>query len=173
MNTKTYTDYQGLIIEWARERGLLDGDPSVASQKQLLKTLSEIGELADGLVKNDLALIKDAIGDVAVTLVIFCELCDYKLMLDGLDGWPLRHTIVAHYLNSLLMDYVTMSMSRPGSDSAPKAAMTAFLSLKQIAAIHNLTLLECLAHAWEEIKDRKGKTVGGVFIKSVVEVSDE
>lgn len=34
-----------------------------------------------------------------------------------------------------------------------------------LAQTQNLTLKECLDYAWNEIKDRKGKTVNGTFIK--------
>lgn len=34
-----------------------------------------------------------------------------------------------------------------------------------IAAQSGLTLSECYAHSYEEIKDRKGKMVDGVFVK--------
>lgn len=34
-----------------------------------------------------------------------------------------------------------------------------------LAQTQNLTLKECLDYAWDEIKDRKGKTVNGTFIK--------
>jgi hypothetical protein len=37
--------------------------------------------------------------------------------------------------------------------------------LKNIAVRNNLTLLECLQHAWDEIKDRKGKMIDGIFVK--------
>jgi len=33
------------------------------------------------------------------------------------------------------------------------------------ADIQGVTLEHCLEHAWNEIKDRKGKTVNGLFIK--------
>ncbi len=33
-----------------------------------------------------------------------------------------------------------------------------------LAQTQNLTLKECLDYAWNEIKDRKGKTVNGTFI---------
>ena len=33
------------------------------------------------------------------------------------------------------------------------------------AHMQGLTVVECLAHAWDQIKDRKGKMVGGVFVK--------
>lgn len=37
--------------------------------------------------------------------------------------------------------------------------------LLNIVERNNLTLTECLAKAWEDIKDRKGQMVDGVFIK--------
>ena len=37
--------------------------------------------------------------------------------------------------------------------------------LINIAERNNLTLEECLMVAWEDIKDRKGRMVNGVFIK--------
>ena len=37
--------------------------------------------------------------------------------------------------------------------------------LINIAERHNLTLKECLEKAWDDIKDRKGKMVDGIFIK--------
>lgn len=36
-----------------------------------------------------------------------------------------------------------------------------------IATLHGLTLDECLAAAYEEIKDRKGRMIDGVFVKDV------
>ena len=37
--------------------------------------------------------------------------------------------------------------------------------LSNIAERNNLTLKECLEKAWDDIKDRKGKMVDGIFIK--------
>lgn len=74
------------------------------SKNQLLKTVSELGELSDALLKSDSEKIKDGIGDVLVTLII-------------------------------------------------------------LAGTKGLTLKECLNQAWNEIKDRKGETVNGTFIK--------
>ncbi len=40
-----------------------------------------------------------------------------------------------------------------------------FVTLIILAAQNDLTPEECLNAAWEEIKNRKGKTVNGTFIK--------
>lgn len=37
--------------------------------------------------------------------------------------------------------------------------------LINIAERNNLTIQECLAKAWDDIKDRKGRMVDGVFVK--------
>ena len=69
---------QGLLVidqirHWAHERNLIEGsDP----KSQLLKTMSELGELADAINKNRTAEIIDGIGDVVVTLVIIAAQLD-------------------------------------------------------------------------------------------------
>lgn len=59
-------DVNNKILEWANERNLLPGDPN----KQTLKLISEVGELADAIAKNNHAEIIDAIGDIQVVLII-------------------------------------------------------------------------------------------------------
>lgn len=54
------------IIEWATERNLIPGDPN----KQFIKLVEEVGELASGISKNNHAEIIDAIGDIQVVLII-------------------------------------------------------------------------------------------------------
>ena len=43
--------------------------------------------------------------------------------------------------------------------------------LINIAERNGLSLLDCLSHAYEDIKDRKGKMVDGVFVKERVDES--
>jgi NTP pyrophosphatase (non-canonical NTP hydrolase) len=94
-------DYEESIIEWAEARGILSKNDKKA---QLLKTMAELGELADAVTSGDRAEIKDGIGDVLVTLAIQ-------------------------------------------------------------ANMQGLTLRECIAYAYREIKDRKGQMINGAFVK--------
>lgn len=87
------------ILEWAYEKDLFKGSDQ---KTQMLKCVSEVGELADNVAKG--RDIRDDVGDVLVTLIIVC-----------------------HFSNT--------------------------------------DLRECLAFAYDEIKDRKGKMVNGTFIK--------
>lgn len=87
------------VLTWANDRNLIDGG---CPKSQMLKCVSEVGELADNVNKqND---IRDDIGDVLVTLII-------------------------------------------------------------LSAQHDLDLLQCLQVAYDDIKDRKGVMLDGVFIK--------
>lgn len=66
----TFETTQSKVIEWAKARQII---PNSTSQTQLLKTMSELGELADALIKNDREGIIDGLGDVLVTLIIVAE----------------------------------------------------------------------------------------------------
>lgn len=88
------------IEDWSVDKGLNNSDPN----KQMLKVVEEIGELSQGLVKDDRDQVIDSIGDAVVTLVILSQ---------------------------------------------------------QLG----LTLEQCTAYAYNEIKDRKGEMRNGSFIK--------
>ncbi len=90
-----------LIKKWAIDRGIDKASP----EKQFLKVIEEVGELAEGMAKNREEQIKDSIGDVYVTLVILSMQLGYNIE-------------------------------------------------------------DCINAAYDEIKDRKGKTVNGIFVKN-------
>lgn len=74
--------YQGLIYEWSKERGIIQNGKPMA---QAIKTLEETTELLDAMNQNDRDEVKDAIGDIFVTL---CNVCfTYGVELnDCVDG---------------------------------------------------------------------------------------
>lgn len=59
---------QNNVIQWAIERGIIEHSNARA---QLLKAMSEMGELADAEAKNDLDEIQDAVGDIIVCLISY------------------------------------------------------------------------------------------------------
>lgn len=71
----TFEELEKAVAEWARQRRILRNGESTT---QLLKTVSELGELADALIKRDVPGIVDGLGDVLVTLIIVSR-------LEGLD----------------------------------------------------------------------------------------
>lgn len=58
------------IIEWAKERGLINEENA---PKQFIKLTEEVGELASALLKKDPYETIDAIGDINIVLIILCE----------------------------------------------------------------------------------------------------
>lgn len=89
------------IIQWAEDRKIIS--PKNVS-KQFIKVTEELGELAEGINKDNQGQIEDSLGDILVTLII---------------------------------------LSRD----------------------LNVDLLDCLRGAYNVIKNRKGKTINGVFVK--------
>lgn len=98
-----FNELQNKIIQWAKDRNLIEGSDSF---RQFNKLGEETLELFDGLQAGEISEISDALGDVIVVLTI-------------------------------------------------------------IAEQNGLRLLDCINGAYEEIKDRKGKMVDGVFVKEV------
>jgi NTP pyrophosphatase (non-canonical NTP hydrolase) len=59
-----------LIAQWGADRGIVQNAKPMG---QAIKTLEETTELLDALNKGDKQALKDAVGDVFVTLVMVCE----------------------------------------------------------------------------------------------------
>lgn len=64
-------ELEQLVIDWAKARQII---PNAKSTTQLLKAVSEMGELADADIKGDVDGMKDAVGDVLVCLINYCAL---------------------------------------------------------------------------------------------------
>lgn len=57
------------------------------------------------------------------------------------------------------------AMCRNKPDDIKDGIGDGIVTLIILAMQHGLTTEECLAAAWDEIKDRKGKMINGTFIK--------
>ena len=73
----SYADIENKIIIWAQQRRII---PNSNPESQLLKAVSEMGELADATIKKDKEAIVDSVGDVMVCLVNYCALQDINLV---------------------------------------------------------------------------------------------
>jgi NTP pyrophosphatase (non-canonical NTP hydrolase) len=62
----TLNELEPAIREWLEDRMIF---PNSSAQTQCMKAVSEMGELADAIIKNDRNGAYDAIGDVAVCLI--------------------------------------------------------------------------------------------------------
>jgi NTP pyrophosphatase (non-canonical NTP hydrolase) len=73
----TYQALEADIIRWAEARRIV---PNSTPQVQLLKAVSELGELADATIKGEKEEAMDAVGDVMVCLINYCALQDINLV---------------------------------------------------------------------------------------------
>ena len=65
------------VIRWGEARGIVQNSTPYA---QALKTQEELNELFEAISKGDREAIKDAYGDILVTLVMGCACADLDLV---------------------------------------------------------------------------------------------
>lgn len=69
--TDSWKDLENKVIYWSQERRII---PNGTPVSQLLKAVSEVGELCDAEGKKDRRAIEDAVGDILVCLINYCAL---------------------------------------------------------------------------------------------------
>jgi NTP pyrophosphatase (non-canonical NTP hydrolase) len=73
----SYAAIEMKIIQWSEARKII---PNSTPEVQLLKAMSEMGELADATIKGDKEAVVDSVGDVMVCLINYCALQDIHLV---------------------------------------------------------------------------------------------
>ena len=138
-------EYQDLILGWAKDKNITR-EECIPMQK--LKLIEEVGEIANAIVKNKKEEQADGIGDAFVVLTILAKQNGEEF--EAVD-------IYSNFEDTELADLLAMIIY-----SEYNVDFGVFLELcKRL----NLNILDCVSSAWNEIKDRKGRTEGGVFIK--------
>lgn len=148
------------VQQWSIDRGLDKAD----SKKQLLKLYEEFGELASGIAKGNKEVVKDSIGDVVVVLVILAQqqglkkISDFNIICNHLQPSDLMPQA------SETIGLISLRVRRTKSEvEEPIVRLISYL--RTIAKYENLKFEDCLSQAWNEIKDRKGKLIDGVWVK--------
>lgn len=130
----------------------------------MLKLYEEFGELASGLAKGNKEVVKDSIGDVVVVLIILAQ-------QQGLEKISDFNIICNHLQPSDLMPQASETIGlislrvRKTNDEIEEYIVRLISCLRTIAKSENLNFEDCLSQAWNEIKDRKGKLIDGVWVK--------
>lgn len=150
-----------LIYQWGLDRQIIQNGKY---ETQWLKLISEYGELCDSLAKDD--LIDDDIGDMFVVLVMMCGINDVSIQ----DAVSLSERVTSHEgmatigLIGILHGELG-GLRYSGRLDVARAADT-IACLRAIAVSKGMTLDECVAVAYNDIKDRRGYlNTEGVFIK--------
>lgn len=133
----TLEEVKKAIEQWFIDLGY---DNQERAEKQYLKIIAEVGEMADALCKEDHENFKSEAGDVFVTIVGYC-------LQNG------RHFVINHtepeklFSNNALVNEVISSILYTDFSSAIDY-------LFDICINQNTTLLECATIAYNKIQSR-------------------
>ena len=73
---RSFRELESDLLRWGEARRII---PNAKPHTQLMKAVSELGELCDAELKADMAKIEDGVGDVVVCLIMYCALKDIDL----------------------------------------------------------------------------------------------
>lgn len=155
------------VQDWAVNKGILDNGTPV---KQALKTLEESSELLAAVVDDDRDALIDAIGDVAVTLIIqFFMHKDWpKIQLNQLTSEVNRHNVdYARMCVKFSSNMVAELHKKNWDQDAYENANVIIQCLNMICVANYLSLKECVQAAYDVISKRTGKMVNGQFVKDI------
>ena len=171
-----------LIEQWAKDREL---DKKGTVEGQTIKTVEEMSELIKGICKNNIDMIKDAIGDVFVTLVVGNMIQNKENSIAEINKtiaeWDSYMKDNYLYSKEECINWAgeeeilwILAFTEEISDFISKNAEERYTSngmyniyvmLYTCALRNNLTLEDCIESAYNEIKNRKGKMINGTFVK--------
>lgn len=170
---KTLPEYRELILGWARDRNLIEG---ATPQTQLDKLFEEVGEFGGAAArkavpgKRDemIAKMKDGLGDIFVVVTILAEQLGLEpnfAELEGLDDDASNSMLYlcAGCIAGVVLNYDIEPNFPP--EEPVWHFNSAIAVAKAVAEENGFDFLECVAMAWDEIKDRKGRMIDGVFVK--------
>lgn len=73
----TFEELHEAIIQWAENRNMIS--PKNTS-RQYMKVSEELGEIAEGINKNNREQVEDSLGDILVTLIILAQDLNFDLL---------------------------------------------------------------------------------------------
>lgn len=162
----TFNEFKNNVQLWAAERGIYDHSTTEA---QLMKALSELGELADAIIKGDDEALKDAVGDIAVCVVNAAYMAGVSL--DEVPEW-LGYIAKKEPSAEISSDFAVGCIAEGigsylvGSRDKRAAMVYPIGKLAELCDHEQIDFTACCEHAWNQIKDRKGRMVaGGAFVK--------
>ena len=73
----SYAEVEMKVVQWGEARGIVQ---NATAMSQAIKTLEETTELLAAINKQNRDEIKDAVGDIVVTLIMVCAVLDLDLV---------------------------------------------------------------------------------------------
>lgn len=149
------------IVSWHIDRNLIEGATDIGQYKKLM---SEFGEYSDNDAQG--ACKKDDIGDMGVVVI---NIASRNGIVNELLSNPLtvHHAGYFELLRALgdVGESIFDEMECFYLQSLTEALVELWETLSSIAQENGYTLEECLEHAYNDIKDRKGRMINGTFVK--------
>lgn len=164
----TRQEFYKNVLMWAEKRNIIEGS---TLEHQTIKLGEELGELCSGVARGDLALIKDSVGDCMVVVTILRAMVGAT---DTLEDEPSDAQLPS---GDVFKRYATLTvMCRMGEIAqcifprtnklvALATIRTFYQELEALCSVYNIDITECYETAWNDIKDRKGLIVDGVYMK--------
>lgn len=174
----TFNELIENVKDWSIAKELDKANPL----KQMQKLNEEWGELNAGKAKADQDKLNDSIGDVLVVLTILSQQMKFekveRLINPTLTGFG--HYIKDEVSTELLLLYgskeIGLIANRLIDLTYNPSIINSMVQIKlhirnltgvlhKVAINEDTTIDTCFEIAWNEIKDRQGKMVDGVFVK--------
>ena len=159
-----YLELLNKVEQWAKDRNL----HTVEARTQYSKLIEEQGELGLAMLKDNIngdSGVKDSLGDYQVTLIIYCLIRGIDLKKQIKEEGVFDVNKVFMYLGYSSSRMIAAYNRGKSIDLEHLSAERILEGLHEITTEYGTTLEETLEIAYNEIKDRKGKMIDGVFVK--------
>ena len=147
------------VEQWSIERGLNTAYPN----KQRLKLWEEFGELNAAIARDNRDDVVDAIGDMLVVMIIYCQQKKYYSIYRLFEFDIENYEFLRKLETEALIDSTAYEILHLRNFIQSIKDIVTRLSI--IAERYDAELDWCLESAYDEIKDRRGKMINGVFVK--------
>lgn len=124
-------------------------------KKQELKIFEEFGELCKAELENDIEELRDAVGDVLITILLHG-----RIEYDRIYNEEEIDQVVTNISKLHLADIKKLDID------TTKAFDYIAVTLAEIIQKNKINPWRCLMTEYEKVSKRKGKTVNGTFIKN-------
>lgn len=158
-----------MVKAWAKERGLDKSDPRI----QYTKVIEELKELIVNGIYDERKEVIDAIGDLQVTLIVYCLIRGIKypntnyeyIIFDDEDNFDEDELRTALIILTAKIGEIIEGYNKQNRHAEVAGIEDALLQLDIISELYGLRKEKCLEEAYKVIANRKGKLIDGVFIK--------
>ena len=137
----------------------------LAKQNHIDSVLEKISDLDSSFEKiSDLDSSFEKISDLDSSFEKISDLNSFKHVFElGVEEIIVETVVSLGMLGMLASELMGQNLEMPTKVDAIFG--WPYLSLKLISRKYNLMLTDCVQAAWDEIKDRKGRMIDGVFVK--------